>query len=75
MSYLLRLNPAGGEPAIQRSARQSDAYGQAHGEGRQLQELQQQAGLDLRVCYRGQSALQRGTGHPGEGACSRERGL
>ena len=68
-------NPAGGEPAVQRGPGQGDAHRPAHGEGRQLQELQQQAGLDLRVCHRGQSAVQGGTRHPGEGAGSGERGL
>ena len=47
----LCLNPTGGEPPVQRGAGQSDAHRETHGEGRQLQELQQQAGLDLRVCY------------------------
>jgi len=43
----LFLNSTGGEPPVQRGAGQSDANRQTHGEGRQLQELQQQAGLDL----------------------------
>lgn len=70
-----RLNPAGGEPAVQRGAGQSDAHWTAHGEGCQLQELQQQTGLDLRICHRGQSAVQGGPSHPGEGAGAGERGL
>lgn len=70
-----RLNLAGGEPAVQRGAGQSDAHWTAHGEGRQLQELQQQTGLDLRICHRGQSAVQGGPSHPGEGAGAGERGL
>uniref|UniRef100_A0AAQ4RWU9 Yippee domain-containing protein n=1 Tax=Gasterosteus aculeatus aculeatus TaxID=481459 RepID=A0AAQ4RWU9_GASAC len=68
-------SPTGGEPPVQRGAGPSDADRQTHGEGRQLQELQQQVGLDLRVCDGGQSALQRGARHPGEGAGQGERGL
>ena len=40
-----------------------------------LQELQQQGGLALRVCHRGQPALQGGPCDPGEGAGEGERGL
>lgn len=69
------LIPAGGEPAVQRGAGQSDAHWTAHGEGCQLQELQQQTGLDLRICHWGQSAVQGGPSHPGEGAGAGERGL
>ncbi len=47
----------GGEPAVQRGPGPRDADRQTHGARRQLQELQQQAGLDLRVRHRGQPAL------------------
>ncbi|CAB1343106.1 unnamed protein product [Coregonus sp. 'balchen'] len=64
-----------GEPAVQRGAGPCDADGQTHGARRQLQELQQQAGLDLRVCHRRQSALQGRPRHPRKGASKGERGL
>lgn len=65
----------GSEPSVQRGPGPGDADGPAHGARRQLQELQQQAGLDLRICHRGQPALQGGQSHPGEGAGPGERGL
>lgn len=67
--------PPGCESAAQRGARPSHADRKTHGAGRQLQELQQQTGLDVRVRYRGKPALQGGPCHPGEGAGEGERRL
>ena len=60
--------PPGGEPPAQRRAGARHADREAHGAGRELQELQQQGGLALRVRHGGQPALQGGPRHPGEGA-------
>lgn len=67
--------PPGGESPAQRRAGASHADWTAHGAGCELQELQQQGGLAVRVRHRGQPALQGGPGHPGEGTSEGERGL
>lgn len=71
----LNCSSLGGEFTAQRGSRQSHADGTTHGAGRQLQKLQQQTGLDVRVRHRGESALQGGPRDPGAGAGEGERGL
>lgn len=73
--HISDCRPPGCESAAERGARQSHANRKTHGARRQLQELQQQAGLDVWVCHRGKPALQGGPGHPGEGAGEGERRL
>lgn len=65
----------GGQSAVQWSSGSGHAHGPPHGPGRELQELQQQTGLDLWVCHRGQPALQGGPRHPGASLGPGERGL
>lgn len=66
---------AGCESAAEWGARSSHANRKTHGAGRQLQELQQQIGLDVRVRHGGKPALQGRPRHPGEGAGEGERRL
>ena len=57
-------NIEGCQPEDERGDGPRDVDGEAHGEGRVLQELRRQAGLDVRVCHRGQPEIQGGESDP-----------
>ena len=57
----------GGEPEDERGDGPGDAHGAPHGQGRVLQELRRQAGLDVRVRYWWQPAVQGGARDSREG--------